>query len=373
MDKKYLDKFVDQKYFEYPKPKIKSFFVSKKIHYIKQQIINKNPSIFVCSRFSEADYYLLNQTLVCDYVILKNDYVEQIYLGTLPENDKIMLMKQFNLFKFAMISVVIFPDLQQSIFGESQKLSTRITEFLYETKMNMQFISFTNSYFAKPIWANNTRKTGVYLNFKFKLSNSLLSTLSADERNKKINHCIPSSASVYAKKNNAYVRGKNLATGLDKLIFACPACGELFSIKSEFNQLRCAECGVPFEMTSECDFYLNGKTVTFDDIKYFLDSKTKILLENKKFSFRQENITLTTFLSGVAAEKFDKLTLEYTHTRLKFGAIAFEKNIHIKDIITLEFLPKNIIKLTLKNNEVYEISLGDNLYIIYSLIKTKID
>lgn len=372
MDKKYLEKFVNNKYFDYPEKRIKSFFISKKMHYIKQQIIEKNAFIYICSRFSENDKYLLNETLTCDYVILKSDIIKQIYANNLSESDKLAILKQFELFQFAMISIVIYPELQQSIFGESQYLPKEITEFLYETKMNMQFVSYTNSYFANPIWAKDIRNVPTSLNLKFKLSHSLLSTMSADERNKKINNSMPSSASVYGKKSNIFIRGKNLAAGLDKIIFTCPACGELFSLKSEFNQIRCNNCGVPFEMTSECDFYLNGNIVTFDDIKHFLDNKTNTLLEDKKFSFLQENTTLSVFIGSIAAEKFDGLTFEYTQTKLKFSGIAFEKTINLKDITFCEFLSHNTLKLTLKTNETFSISSNNNIYIIYCLIMAKI-
>ena len=170
-----------------------------------------------------------------DYVVLKSSVVEKIHSETLSVNDKKAIMSDLKTLKDAMISIVVFPETQVSVFGKSQHLPTSMTEFLYETGLNLKFINFVDSYFVKPIWSRNFRSANTLFNSKFNITSKLLSTLSIQERNLKINKSMPSSASVYGRKSHLSIRSNHLADGLESVIFACPNCNEFFSLKKNVD------------------------------------------------------------------------------------------------------------------------------------------
>jgi len=371
MDKKYIDKFINLKYFDYPKKFFESFITSLKMHYLRQQVELLNPCLVVCNKSCEYDEFLLRRTISTDYVVLKNSVIRQIYAGTLSKSDKKDILNHIKMLKDALISVVIFPENQISIFGNSEPLPNNITEFMYESGMNLKFVSFANAYFAKPIWSEKFRNAQTYFSSKFSLANSLLSTMTEDERNSKINKCMPSSASVYSHKNHLQINSNNLAEGLERIIFACPNCQELFSLKCEYHHLKCSSCMVPFECTSQGDIYTNGKTINFDDIEVFLNN----VLISKKFPKNlitsYENISFSVVISDSPVHTLHGLRLDIFKNSLNFKGVGFEKNINLKDVVSFEYLPKNTLKLSLNNDEVFQIqgSGNENLYIIYALLK----
>ncbi len=371
MDKKYIDKFINPKYFDYPKKFFESFITSLKMHYLRQQVELLSPCLVVCNKSCEYDEFLLRRTISTDYVVLKDNIVRQIYAGTLSKSDKKDILKQFKVFKDALISVVIFPENQISIFGRSESLPNSITEFMYESGMNLKFVSFANAYFAKPIWSERFRNVQTYFSSKFNLSNSLLATMTEDERNSKINKSMPSSASVYSHKNHLQINSNNLAEGLERIVFACPNCHKFFSLKCEYHHLKCSNCMTPFECTSQGDIYTNGKTINFDDIEIFLDN----ILQSKKFAknfiIGYENISLAVVISDSPVHILRGLRMDIFKNSLKFEGVNFEKIIDFKDVVSFEYLPKNTLKLSLKNGEVFQIqaSSNENLYIIYALLK----
>lgn len=370
MDKKYIDKFIDTEYFNFPKGFFKSFYYSYRLHYSRVSIELLNPCLVICNKSTEFDEYLLRQTISTDYVVLKNKYINQIYSETLSAIDKENILANIKVLKEALISVVIFPEQQISIFGSSQYLPEKITEFLYETGMNLKFINFANAYFAKPIWATKYRFAPTFYHSSFNISNKLLSTLTKDERNSKINKSMPSSASIYGHKSHLNIRSNNLADGLESIVFACPNCNELFSLKSEFHHLKCSNCQIPFECTHSGDIYTNGQIISFDDLEKFLYNilKTKNFVKNEVATYN--NVTFSVFIRDEPIHKIENLKLDIFSNRLKLKGIDFEKFIEFKDIISYEYLPSNTLKFTLKTTEVFSITpkFNENMYIIYSLI-----
>ena len=97
MDKKYIDKFVDEKYFDLPKSYLKSLFVARKFHYIRTPIEILNPALIICNKTSEYDQFLIRTTITTDYVVLKESYVRQIYANTLSASDKKELLKNMEM------------------------------------------------------------------------------------------------------------------------------------------------------------------------------------------------------------------------------------------------------------------------------------
>lgn len=371
MDKKYIEKFVNQKYFDFPKGFFKSLVISRKFHYFRSPIEILSPTLIICNKTSEYDEFLIRSTISTDYVVLKDYYVRQIYANTLSDFDKSEILLNIKKLKSALISVVLFPEIQMTILGRSQTIPTRMTEFMFETGLNLKFINFANAYFVKPIWSKSFRNAQTTFHSKFNVSNSFLSTLSPEERNSKINNCMPSSASVYGQKNHLFIRSNNLASGLETIIFACPNCHEFFTLTPELNHLKCHSCMIPFECTQSGEIYSNGRTISLDFIEDFLNDilKTKKFIKN--FVNEYENAVLNVFIHDVEAYNLRGLKLDIFTNKLKLTGIEFEKIINFKDITSFEYLPSNTLKFTLNTTEEFSITAqrSDNLYILYLLIK----
>ena len=190
MNRKFLKKYVNTKYFDFPANLLESFIKSRKFHYIKTTIENLKPGIIVCNKSTNYDQFLIRLSIPAEYVTLKEKYINQIYTNTLSKEDKKNIINEIKMLNEYYVSVVVFPESQITIFGKSTTLPLPITEFLYETGANLKFINFRNSYFIKPIWSKHFRTAHTILDNKFNLANEFLKTLSPDERNSKINKSI---------------------------------------------------------------------------------------------------------------------------------------------------------------------------------------
>ncbi len=373
MDKKYIDKFIDTTFFDFPKGKLKSAYYGFRLHNLKSAVEILSPCLLVCNKACGFEEYLIRQNITTDFVTLKPWVVDAVYNETLSSDDKKRLFANIKMLKNAMISIVVFPERQISVFGKSQHLPEKITEFLFETGLNLKFISFENAYFARPIWSKSFRNVQTAYSSKFNLSSSLLASMTPDERNSKINKSMPSSAAIYGHKNRLVIASNRLAEGLERVVYACPNCHEFFGLRAEFSHLKCQNCLVPFECTPGGEIYTNGKTITFDQLEDFLLEilKNKDFKKNHVASF--DGIVMNVFVKGVVIHEIQNLKLDIFVNKLKIAGIGFEKEISLKDVTGFEYLPENAVKLTLKSNEVISLvpSGNENMFVIYNLIKNK--
>ena len=141
-----------------------------------------------------------------------------------------------------------------------------------------------------------------------------------------------------------HYKHKNLAVGLENILFTCPKCGKKYTLKTDKNKITCTECNL--EVTLDDRYQLSG--VEFKNIAEWYNWQAneirKEINKNKDFSlqsevelrhFSKDGKTQTTFAgngkcilnkdgllykgteNGVEIEKL--FTMESIH-RLLFGA-----------------------------------------------------
>lgn len=373
MNINFIKKHINSKYFDLPKGFLKSQILAHKFRLNKASLEIKKPCIFICNSSCEYDAFLLRTIFKFDYVVLKKSIISKINSNTLSPIDKRELIRCINQLKDDYISLVVFADGQTSVFGRTNDVSKEMSEFLFECNQNLKFINFVNSYYVKPIWARNFRKTETYFKTKNEISYSALSTMSEDERNYKINAFMPSSAATYSQKTHAVISSNHLTCGLDTIIFACPNCKQFFTFESEFNNLKCNNCGVPFEFTQFGHIYSNGKLLSLDYIEDFLQNIIKETdFKNKKI-VSYENIDFLIYLDDTPMRVLKNMNIEIFDNKAKITTENFEKIIYYKDVVYFEFLPSNELKFYLNTKEVLSIkgTSNENLYIIVAILNNK--
>ena len=283
MDKKInLKKILNEEFFEPPVSRFKSLRIAKKFNFFNVKHEIKSPGIFVCNKTTLFDKALVSSALCGNFVFLKNDIISQIHNNSLSAKQKTALLKEIKeLFKQG-ISVVVFPEKNYSIFGECEKLPQSVTEFLFETGLDLKYFYLIGTYFVWPIWSKNPRKCETRYSQQFKLENYELAEKSIERRNEIINNMMPSSASTYAQKFPVSIKGGALAENIDTLMFCCPKCKSFFSVYSEFNCLKCRNCGSFLEFSNDGKIMFSNEIESFDAIEPFLFKS----LKNYEFSMK---------------------------------------------------------------------------------------
>ncbi len=370
MDKKYISKFINLEFFEYPAGKIASNYNAFKYGVVGNIIELINPYLIICNKGSRFDKVFVSKMITSDFVFLKDEVIQNLYNGTLTDSEKKRLNQSFHTLKDAFISVVIFPEKTYSIFGGCSPLPQAVTEFIFETKFDIKYLNIIGSYYTYPVWSKEPRRYEIKFTQQFSVDSRRLKQLSADERNILINHYMPSSATTYAMKYPAIIRSKNRAENFETIMYLCPNCGHLFSMYSEFNCLKCRECGTALEFSPDGAIVLSNKINTFDEIETFMFEKLRKRSFSTKelISYPNVDIVLSNYKGKINSVSDYKLTVFADRIELLNG--KNKKVINFSDIsdITLDY--NNIVaiayddkKIVLRGNH------KENFYIMIDLNK----
>ena len=78
MDKKLLKKYVNLDYFEIPEKGFKSKFLAFKYHSTYIKLTPMLSELFICNKTSPYDKILLTNSIVGNYVYMKDSVVEKV-------------------------------------------------------------------------------------------------------------------------------------------------------------------------------------------------------------------------------------------------------------------------------------------------------
>ena len=366
-----LKKLINTEFFEQKSMFLKQKLVSSKFnfHVIKHEI--KSPAVYICNKTTSHDKALVSSAVRGNYVFLKDSIIQDLYKNKLTKETKNELFKALKLLRENKISIFIFPEKNITLFGACDNLPLSITEFLYETGYDLKFFYLIGTYIVSPIWSKVKRASETkFIIHNHKLDNATLSNHSEIERNSEINHLMPSSASAYITKFETRLKSNKLAENIETLVYSCPHCKSFFSLYSEFNCLKCRECGAFLEFSNDGKILFSNIISNFDDFEKFLYQTLKykefdnnpiveyknLILFNYKTNNKTKNIT------GTHLKIFaDKLIIENTN---------FNKTITISEIEDVSLLNNNTINIDLKDQTISLTGKNkENFYILIDLFK----
>ena len=370
MDKKYIKTFWNEKFFELPSNKIKSRITALKFNYLNNKIDIVYPYIFLCNKTTIYDKLLISNTLQGNYVFLKDEVIQKIYEDSIPESEMEELIDCIKKLKDAFISIVIFPEKNITIFGNSSKLPDSITMFLHHTTYNLKFLNLVGTYFAMPIWSPEFRRCETRFSQQFTINFADTTELNSDEINDAINAYMPSSATIYSHRYNPYIRSNKKAQNLETIIYCCPNCKKLFTLYSEFNCLKCKDCGTAVEFSSNGTILLSSNITDLDSFAEFQFNELNKQEFNNKPMIDYTGVKVIRMFEnaikdmGLANVKIycNKVQVNYPDT---------SKNYSYHDVVRIEFDRNNTVILTMKDKEKLILSGNKNVnfYIIHDLLK----
>ncbi len=173
------------------------------------------------------------------------------------------------------------------------------------------------SYLTRPRWTKTARAGRMETTVFPVLMAEETQTLSAEAVYSRVMDAIDFDDYAWQRKHPVPFKGRNLAEGVEYVLYRCPKCGEEFTLKSEGNRLTCEVCGNTVRMNQYLMFEPeNESTVYFDGIDKWYDFQTECLKEE----LEDENFRMTaqTELRFAEPEKYG-----YQHQG--FGEIALTR------------------------------------------------
>lgn len=242
--------------------------------------------------------------------------------------------------------LVMMPEGRLSTAGQFEDIQEATYKFLQKMNVAVYTIKINGSYLAKPKWGDKVRKGALVeaeLNPLFNAGE--LASMPVEQIKEKTENALKYDEWQWLESHpEIHYKHKNLAVGLENILFTCPKCGKKYTLKTDKNKITCTECNL--EVTLDDRYQLSG--VEFKNIAEWYNWQAneirKEINKNKDFSlqsevelrhFSKDGKTQTTFAgngkcilnkdgllykgteNGVEIEKL--FTMESIH-RLLFGA-----------------------------------------------------
>ena len=153
--------------------------------------------------------------------------------------------------------VVMFPEERLSPDGRSQSFARKDAAFYKKQNVDIVLVKIDGGYYAHPKWRRRKYSSDIKVKVERVIKRDEIASMSEDELNNIIRDTLYNDAS----KSNITYRQGGKATGLQKILYRCADCGELYKTTGSGNDFKCTAC---------------GKVHTFDKKYHFTDDMHSI-------------------------------------------------------------------------------------------------
>lgn len=359
-------------YFKLPMAKILNKIILSKYDFLPIELNAKTPCIFLSPKISKIDTLLINRCIKDKFVFLNDDILIKISNNTLKEKEEKLILKEINNLTKEGFSISVLYGSSPSIFGENEPITKSLALFFRKTKLDIKFLTFPGEYFADPIWADKPRKTKIISSQQITIKQRFLDGLTDDEIDTYFKNSTPSSSSTYLSKFPITINSNNLASGIERMMYCCPHCKNLFSIYSEYSCVKCRNCGMVIEFSPEGSILFSKEITSFDEIENF---QFKVL-QRKDFTINQlteyKNIMQIIFKNCKIIAKIIINLQFYAEKLIITNSLTNKKTpVFYEDITFIQFSKNNNVKIITKNAKEFYFkgNNNENFYIIKDLIK----
>ncbi len=136
--------------------------------------------------------------------------------------------------------IVIFPEGRLSVDGRTYPIVDRSAAFYRRLKVDVVILRIRGAYFANPKWRKRFFRSDIYISAERVITKDEIAKMTDDELNACIDEGIAFDES--AAPVNTYKR-KNMAKGLENVLYRCIDCGALYTTKGVGNEFVCSACG----------------------------------------------------------------------------------------------------------------------------------
>ena len=139
--------------------------------------------------------------------------------------------------------VLIFPEGDSTFYGETGYVEDSTMKLIKKLNLDVIICNVKGGYLSKPRWAIGKRKRRqIELNYNLEITKERLQTLSPEEIGVIINKALYHNDYEYQKQVMIPHPGKQLAEGLENVVYVCPHCESINTIQTEGNTITCSSC-----------------------------------------------------------------------------------------------------------------------------------
>ena len=184
----------------------------------------------------------------------------------------------------------IFPEGQIATSGITLDNGETIAKLVKKAEVPVVRVHTAGAYFANPPWAKNSRKGRVESRVDLILTKDEVKSLTADAVMDRIRQSIYLDSYKWQESKGYLYKGKNLAAGLENILYICPHCKKEFTIETEGDKIICQSCGT--EASYGEDGHLSWKVEAYfkhigDWLNWQLEQERALVLKNEAFTITE--------------------------------------------------------------------------------------
>jgi uncharacterized membrane protein YdjX (TVP38/TMEM64 family) len=243
-------------------------------------------------------------------------------------------------------SVTVFPEGRLSIDGTTYPFPEGTGGFFRRLGRDLVLVHISGAYYSKPKWRERFFRSDVTVEVRRVIKADELAAMSDAEADRAVAEGI---ATVGADLPSKPYRRKDLARGIERVLYRCPDCGALYSLKGRGMTVRCSAC---------------AKTSVLDGFYRFDDGTTLADRYAAIGEIERRELDSTVLQTRVAAKilRPDGKTVKQTGLcRLAGGSFTYEPD--SGEGFTVP--PEKLQALAFSCGEEFELYRGDDLYYFY--------
>lgn len=152
-------------------------------------------------------------------------------------------------------SIMLHPEGARSFDGTNLRMDSEIGKLVRSSKAALVTYKIQGGYLLSPRWAKNPRKGKAWGQIVNVYTADEVRKMSVEEITEIINRDLHEDAYETQKVKKLEYKAKGLAEGIENLIFICPECGSIGTLKGEGDYAKCS-CG--FSAKMDTYGYFNG-------------------------------------------------------------------------------------------------------------------
>jgi len=246
--------------------------------------------------------------------------------------------------------ICIFPEGNTTFTGETTYIEESTMKLIKKLNIDVVTVKVEGGYLSKPRWATSKRKNRqAKFTFRVTIPKEKLAELSVEEINKIINDELYHNDYDYQRTAMIPHKGKKLAEGIENILYICPECNSVSTIKAHGNTIECTNCKTKGQV-NEYGFiegFRFDNTVDWDRYQRDFDHKLKDEVISSPCFVQLVNDKTMEF------QNLGKATLTYKKQKFIFSD-GVDLTFHLKDI-------KNPL-VTLRRD--FNFNVGEQHYLI---------
>lgn len=259
-------------------------------------------------------------------------------------------------------NLALFPSGRLPTYGENEVITSAMAKMLKMAKVNIYYTRIEGAYLSRPKWSTKYRRGKVEVSVNKFLSKEEVINTSVDDINKLVQEKLGyNEFRDYQDKKQIEFKGKNLAKGIESVLYMCPNCYKEYMMTSNDNEVKCNNCGKSWHINSKG--YFEEQDLVRDNHDWSLIIKKKVLEE-----VRKENFELNDEAEIRILEKGKEVIYGYGKIKLNKEGITYLGTFKGKEE-KIFFAIEELISLPFRCNVNFEIAYNND--VLRFLLKKK--